>query len=81
MIKSVMDLALGLEPDLEPKLDKGSALRHIVGIEGVIESIEGLDEARRVPGVFEVTMLKNVGEEVPLLQEWCRPYRLCYCTG
>ena len=40
MIKSVMDLALGLEPDLEPKLDKGSALRHIVGIEGVIEKTD-----------------------------------------
>lgn len=63
MIRSVMDLALGMEPDLEPKFDKGSALRHIVGVEGVIESVEGLDEARNVPGVFEVTMLKNVGDE------------------
>lgn len=63
MIKSVMDLALGLTPDLEPKFDKGSALRHIVGVEGVIESISGLEEARNVPGVFEVTMLKNVGDE------------------
>lgn len=63
MIKSVMDLALGLEPDLKPKFDKGSALRHIVGVEGVIESIEGLEEAGKVSGVYEVTMLKNVGDE------------------
>lgn len=63
MIRSVMDLALGMEPDLNPKFDKGSALRHIVGVEGVIGSVEGLDEARNVPGVFEVTMLKNVGDE------------------
>lgn len=63
MIKSVMDLALGLEPDFEPKFVKGSALRHIVGVKGVIESVAGLDDARKVPGIFEVTMLKNVGDE------------------
>lgn len=63
MIRSVMDLALGMEPDLEPKFDKGSALRHIVGVEGIIESVEGLDNALKVPGVIEVTMLKNVGDE------------------
>lgn len=63
MIKSVMDLALGLKPDLEPKFDKGSALRHIVGVEGVIESVDGIEEAEKVPGVYEVTMLKNVGDE------------------
>lgn len=63
MIRSVMDLSLGLEPDLEPKFDKGSALRHIVGVEGTIESIEGLEDARAIPGVYEVTMLKEVGDE------------------
>ncbi len=64
MIKSVMDLAMGKEPDVMPKFDKGSALRHIVGIEGEIVSIEGLDEARAVPGVIEVSMLKGVGDKV-----------------
>jgi biotin carboxylase len=64
MIKSVMDLAMGGEPDVTPKFDKGSALRHIVGIEGEIVSIDGLDEARAFPGVTEVTMLKGVGDKV-----------------
>lgn len=63
MIKSVMDLALGMVPNLQPKFDKGSALRHIVGVEGKIKSIDGLNEARSVSGVYEVTMLKNVGDE------------------
>lgn len=64
MIKSVMDLAMGKEPDVTPKFDKGSALRHIVGLEGEIVSVEGLDAARAVPGVTEVTMLKGVGDKV-----------------
>jgi biotin carboxylase len=64
MIKSVMDLAMGKEPDITPKFDKGSALRHIVGLEGEIVSVDGLDEARAVPCVTEVTMLKGVGDKV-----------------
>lgn len=64
MIQSVMDLAMGKEPDVTPKFDKGSALRHIVGVEGEIVSIDGLDEARAYPGVNEVTMLKSVGDTV-----------------
>ena len=63
MIECVMDMTLGIEPDLIPKFDKGSALRHFVGIEGVIESIEGVAEAQNIPGVIEVTMLKEVGSE------------------
>ncbi len=63
MIKSVMDMSLGLAPDVEPKFNKGSALRHITNIEGVIEKIEGLEEARSIPGVCEVTILKSIGEE------------------
>lgn len=64
MIKSVMDLAMGKEPDVTPKFDKGSALRHIVDLEGEIVSIDGLDEARAVPGVTEVTMLRSIGDTV-----------------
>lgn len=63
MIECVMDLSLGLGPDLTPKFDKGSALRHIVGVEGTIEAIDGLDQARKIPGVVEVTMLKEIGSE------------------
>lgn len=64
MIKAVMDMSMGRDPDITPKFDKGSALRHIVGLEGKIVSVSGLDDARSVPGVKEVKMLKGVGEEV-----------------
>lgn len=63
MIDSVIHLSMGQEPDLTPKFNKGAALRHIIGIEGIIASIEGIEEARKIPGVIEVTMLKTIGEE------------------
>lgn len=64
MIRSVMEMAMGRVPDVTPKFDKGSALRHIVDVEGVITAINGLEEARAVPGVTEVTMLKGIGDKV-----------------
>lgn len=64
MIKSVMDLAMGMSPDVTPKFRKGSALRHIIGVEGEIVSVEGLDDARAIPGITEVTMLKGEGDKV-----------------
>ena len=64
MIQSVINMSMGMEPDIVPKFNRGSALRHIVGVEGIIHSIEGLEAARSIPGVNEVTILKNVGEEV-----------------
>lgn len=64
MVKSVMNLSLGLEPDLNIMFNKGSALRHIIGVDGIIEGISGLDNARKVPGVVELTMMKNIGDEI-----------------
>ena len=64
MIQSVIEMAMGREPDVTPKFDKGSALRHIVGLEGEITDINGLDAARSYPGVTEVTMLKGKGDKV-----------------
>lgn len=68
MIKCVMDIAMGISPDLSPKLLKGSALRHIIGLEGTIDDIAGLEDARNIPGVCEVTMLKHEGDEVHYFQ-------------
>ncbi|MBQ7622156.1 MAG: ATP-grasp domain-containing protein [Bacteroidales bacterium] len=63
MIKSVMDMSMGLTPDVTPKFDKGSALRHITGVEGTIVRFEGVEEAKSVPGVKEVAFMKKEGEE------------------
>lgn len=64
MIKGVMDMAMGNEPEITPKFNKGSALRHIAGLEGEIVSFKGVEDARAIPGVIEVTMLKGIGDTV-----------------
>ena len=49
---------------MTPKFNRGAALRHIVGLEGIIKSIDGIDEAQSIEGVNEVTILKEIGDEV-----------------
>lgn len=64
MVQSVINMSLGLQPDVMPKFNYGAALRHIVSEEGIISSITGIDEALCIPGVIKVEMLKKVGDKV-----------------
>lgn len=63
MVGSTIKVALGEEPDIEPTLHCGSAIRYLEVPLGTIRAIEHLDEAQRVPGVKQITFTKNVGEE------------------
>jgi len=62
MVGNTIRIALGEEPDLTQKLHKGSAIRYFSVPCGVIRAIEGVEEARQVPGVQEITFVKQVGD-------------------
>lgn len=64
MIKATIDVALGLTPNITPTLCKGSAIRFFDAPCGVVSAIEGVEEVKAVDGVQEVTITKNIGDEV-----------------
>jgi biotin carboxylase len=64
MIKATIDVCCGISPQIEKKFDKGSAIRYFSAKNGVIESITGVDEALSIPGVCEISFVKNVGDRV-----------------
>ena len=64
MVKATIDICLGLTPDIAPKFEKGSAIRFFDAPEGVIAAIEGIEEAKKVPGVQEISFTKSVGDTV-----------------
>ena len=64
MIKATMDICLGQTPDIEPKHQKGSAIRFLDAPAGIITAIEGAEEARKIPGVQEVSFTKQAGDTV-----------------
>ena len=64
MIKATIDIACGNDPDIEPKFSKGSAIRYFDVPCGVIKSIDGVEEAKCIEGVKEISFTKHVGDTV-----------------
>lgn len=63
MVGSTIKVALGEDPDIEPTLHCGSAIRYFEVPFGTIKAIENVEEAQRVHGVKQITFTKEVGEE------------------
>lgn len=64
MIRSTIELACGKPTDIIPKYQKGSAIRYFKTSKGVIRSITGIDKAKAIPGVKEISFVKSVGDKV-----------------
>ena len=63
MVGSTIKIALGEEPDVLPKFHLGSAIRYFEVPFGIIKTIEGVEQANKIPGVKQITFTKGVGEE------------------
>ena len=64
MVECCIRIALGEKPDIEPKWNKGSAIRYFQQHAGVVKSIDGVEEAEKVSGVKQISIVHGVGEEV-----------------
>ncbi|MBR2732128.1 MAG: ATP-grasp domain-containing protein [Clostridia bacterium] len=64
MVGSTIHLACGEPVDLTPKWNKGAAIRYFKTKSGVIRSIKGVEEAKKIPGVQEISIVHQVGETV-----------------
>ena len=64
MVQCCINIALGEKPDIEPKWNKGSAIRYFHQHAGVVKSIEGIAKAQKAHGIKQVSIVHGVGEEV-----------------
>ena len=64
MVGSTIKLACGEKIDIEPKWNKGSAIRYFDAHNGVIKAIEGIREAEMIPGVQDVSIAHQIGETI-----------------
>lgn len=62
MVKATIDIALGEKVNIVPAFQKGSAIRYFSGLYGVIKSVEGIEEAEKMTGIHQVTLVKNIGD-------------------
>ena len=63
MVKATIQIALGEVPDIEPKLEKGSAIRFLDAPCGEIVAADGTDEAKSVTGITDVVFTKHIGDK------------------
>ena len=68
MVECCIRIALGEEPDITPKFHKASAIRYIRSDVGLIEEINGLEEAESVPGIRQISIVHGVGENAKKIQ-------------
>lgn len=64
MVECCIKIALGEKPDIEHKWSKGAAIRYFQQTAGVVKSIEGIEEAEKVSGIQQISVVHDVGEEV-----------------
>ncbi|MBQ9805817.1 MAG: ATP-grasp domain-containing protein [Clostridia bacterium] len=64
MIEATIRLSCNETPDIEQKFLKGSAIRYFKPKAGVIKAIHGVEEAKTIEGVREISFVKKVGDTV-----------------
>ncbi len=64
MVGCTIQLACGERIDIEAKWHKGAAIRYFDAQNGTIKAFEGLEEAKRIPGVQEITIVHQIGETI-----------------
>lgn len=64
MVACCIKIALGEKPDMEPKYSKGAAIRYLEQKAGIVENITGIEEASKLPGIQQISIVHGVGEKV-----------------
>lgn len=64
MVKATIENSLGEKENITPLVEKASAIRYFDKTYGVIKKVEGVEEARNIEGIQQITLVKQVGDLV-----------------
>jgi len=64
MVECCIKIALGERPDIEQKWNMGSAIRYFEQHAGIVMSIDGIEEASKVFGIQQISIVHGVGERI-----------------
>lgn len=64
MVEACINIALGEEPNIKNREEKASAIRYFKNDIGVIQSIEGIEDAKQIPEVKQISIVHDVGSSV-----------------
>lgn len=64
MVEACIKIALGEKTSITPTMDCGSAIRYFHQHAGVVMDIDGITEAKKLPGVKEICIVHGIGERI-----------------
>ena len=64
MVECCIKIALGEKPDVNSKCSKASVIRYFSCERGKIESITGIEEAKALEGIRQISIVHNIGDVV-----------------
>jgi biotin carboxylase len=64
MVECCIRIALGEIPDVKQKFSKGSAIRYFPQKIGILKKILGVENARKLEGIQQISFVKDVGTKV-----------------
>ena len=64
MVEACIKIALGEVPDIKRKWNKGAAIRYFKQHAGTVKNIDGIDKAKRIAGIQQISIVHGVGEKV-----------------
>lgn len=64
MVECCIKIALGEKTDIKPKFSKGSAIRYFEQHAGIVKEINGIDDAKKIKGVHQISIIHGIGESV-----------------
>lgn len=62
MVECCIRIALGEKPDLSANYERGSAIRYLLSPVGKITKINGVDSAKMVTGIKQISIVHGVGD-------------------
>lgn len=62
MVECCINIALGQKPDLNKKVSKASAIRYLDSKIGQIKSISGVEKAKAINGICQISIVHQEGE-------------------
>ena len=64
MVECCIKIAIGEKPNIEPRFNKGSAIRFFKQTAGVVKGISGISTAKNMIGVQQVSIVHGIGEKI-----------------
>lgn len=68
MVEACINIALGIDININKKCNKASAIKYFSTPVGIIKSINGIEDAKDVHGVNEIRFIHHVGEPTHIIK-------------